>query len=238
MYEWAARLSGVLNLFVVQSFQLAFTVIGLKTMANSKGEFHRLAFNHYVVWAGWIALGVSVLSYELTLLLGIIGADARYVQSTFLVFPLALGILIYGVYVIVNNVLYATSKTNLITRNVIIAAGSNVLLNLILVPFWGAFGAAISTVLSYLILLGLSERIAKQHVQINYQWRNLGLVILLLTVLYFIALSALSLSDELRLPIRILVLTMYVPIIFLLKIYDRKELKKGWALIQHFIKKE
>ena len=97
MYEWAARMSGVLNLFVVQSFQLAFTVIGLKALGEGDETFHRRIFRHYLALAGWAALGISLLCYELTLFLNGLGANDHYLKSTQLVFPLSIGILIYGI---------------------------------------------------------------------------------------------------------------------------------------------
>ena len=239
MYEWAARMSGVLHLFVVQSFQLAFTVIGLKSLGKGDEGFHRRAFRHYVIWAGWAALGISILSFELTVLLRNVGADEHYMNSTTLVFPLALGVMLYGIFAVINNVLYATSKTNLMTRNVIISAIFNVVLNFILVPSQGAVGAAIATVLSYAILVVLTNRAANAQISIGYSWRTLFLVLVLVIGLYTIGHLAISFSVVARTIMRLLVILAYIPLLFTFKIYTIEEVRIGLTYVsQQFIKQK
>ena len=237
MYEWAARMSGVLNLFVVQSFQLAFTVIGLKALGNGDGAFHRRIFRHYVVWSGWAALGISILSYELTLLLNGLGASEHYLRSTQLVFPLSIGILIYGLFVVINNILYATSKTSLMSKNVILSALSNVGLNLVLIPQWGAGGAAIATVLSYAILLGLTWRSSQRELTIQYSWHNLVKVLVLVSFLYTLSQLVVHLELSQVHYIRILILFLYPALVLLLRIYRTEEIKLGLNYVTDFIKR-
>lgn len=237
MYEWAARMSGVLHLFVVQSFQLAFTILGLKTLGKGDEQFHRRAFRHYVIWAGWAALGVSILSFELTSVLNNMGADEHYIRSTSLVFPLSLGVMIYGVFAVINNILYATSKTNLMTHNVLIAAIANIALNFLLIPFIGAAGAAIATFLSYSILVFLTRHSARGQVSINYSWNTLFAVLFLICLLYGIGQYALSFSFTVRTIIRILVILSYLPLLFVLNIYKIEEIKLGWNYVAQQFKK-
>lgn len=237
MYEWAARMSGVLNLFVVQSFQLAFTVIGLKALGEGNDDFHKRIFRHYVVWAGWAALGISVLSYELTLLLNGLGASEHYLKSTEFVFPLAIGTMVYGVFIVINNVLYSSSKTTLISRNVIISALVNVLLNFALVPQWGAGGAAFSTLLSYAFLLGLTWMSARREHMIDYSWEVLIKILGLLTVLYFLAQSVVMSFPNNAHAIRILILFAYPLLAIILKIYRTEELRLGLKLVFDYFKR-
>ena len=61
IYDWAARLAGVINMFFVQSFQLAFTVIGLKSISAGDRGVQRRTFRHYTIWTGWAVLGFRCL---------------------------------------------------------------------------------------------------------------------------------------------------------------------------------
>ena len=237
MYEWAARMSGVLNLFVVQSFQLAFTVIGLKVLGTGDESFHRRIFRHYIVFAGWAALGISLLSYELTLILNGLGASDHYLKSTQLVFPLAVGILIYGIFVIINNVLYATSKTNLMSQNVIASAIFNIVLNVILVPIWGAGGAAIATVLSYGFLLGLTWRSSRKEIAISYAWSSFIKVLGLVTILYLAGQYVINVSMYGAHLIRLILLFMYPVLIIAFKIYGTEEIKFGLQLAKNILQR-
>ena len=236
MYEWAARMSGVLNLFVVQSFQLAFTVVGLKALSDGNTGFHKRIFKHYVVWAGWAALGVAILSYELTLFLNGLGASEHYLKSTQLVFPLVMGTLIYGIFIVVNNVLYSVQKTNLISRNVIYSALINVGLNFMLIPEFGALGAAISTLLSYSVLLLLTWSVANREKRIKYSWTLLVKVLVLVSFLYFWGLWVIQPQSMSSSVIRLLILLSYPLGVFLLGIYRTDEIRSGLQVVSEFLK--
>ena len=44
-----------MNTFLVQSFMLAFTVLGLKALDETGSpDLHRRAFRHFAALAGWI----------------------------------------------------------------------------------------------------------------------------------------------------------------------------------------
>lgn len=231
-YEWAARLSGILNLFIVQSFQLAFTILGLKTLGGGDHSLHRRAFRHYSIWAGWAVLGISLLAYDVTALLGKVGADPFYLQSANIVLPLALGSMIYGVYVVINNVLFSTNKTHLITWNVVLAAIANIVLNFALIPFIGVMGAAIATVLSYGMLAWLSNRIAIRQLQIDYAWSAFFAVITMVLILAGIGYLTQTWSTGMRIAARLLLVGTYLPLLFLFRIYSIDELRSGWGMIK------
>ncbi len=169
LYEWAARLAGTLNLLFVQSFNLAFSVIGLKTLGQGArdGQVHRQTLRHYVIWTGWAALGLSLLAYDLTLLLP---ADEAYLEADTLVLLLALGFMNYGVYYVIINVVYAAGRTKAISLNVMVAAVLNAALNLALIPFLGAFGAALATFLAYLALAVGAAYFTRQDLPVAFPW--------------------------------------------------------------------
>ena len=60
-------------------------------------------------------------------------------------------------------------------------------LNFLLIPQYGAFGAAYATVASFLILFIIKYQYAKTCYFINYNWVNIGLVAtpLLFIILFF-----------------------------------------------------
>ncbi len=232
MYEWAARLSGVLNLFVVQSFQLAFTILGLKTLGSGDLSLHRRAFRHFSIWAAFFVLGIALLAFDLTAALGRIGVDAYYLESTILVFPLSLGAMLYGVFVVINNIFFATNKTHLISWMVSLAAVLNILLNLALIPYTGAYGAAAATVLSYGILVILANRLARKEIEIQYRWSTFGIVLCIVTVLFAIGLMTQEFSLWPRIIARVLLILLYFPLLFVFKLYRREEITAGWQFVK------
>lgn len=231
LYGWASRLGGSINMLFVQSFQLAFTVIGLKTVGSGDRSLHRRTFRHYTIWTGWAVLGLSLLAYDATLLLvNLFGVDAFYLQADAMVLPIALGFMGYGLYIVVNNILYATNLTHIISLNVLGAAILNIALNFAFIPLMGAYGAAVATTLSYGALAALSALVAEGRIHVGYPWRVLVTVLLMITVLYVPASLTTGLDFGARFGLRVLLILAYLPLIRITGLYTRADVEKGLAL--------
>ncbi len=235
MYGWASRLGGAINMLFVQSFQLTFTVIGLKTIGAGNRSLYRRTFRHYTIWTGWAVLGLSLLSYDLTLLLvELFGVDPFYLQADVMVLPIALGFMGYGVYIVVNNVLYATNLTHVISLNVATAAAANVALNFALIPYLGAYGAALATTASYALLAGLSARIAEKQIHVGYPWRILVIVLALIISLYIAGYFTTAWDAVPRLIFRTFLIASYIPLVLLSGLYTRQDIQKGADWIRSY----
>ena len=230
-YEWSARLGGIVNLLVVQSFQLAFAVVGLKAIRAGTVQLHRQAFRHYTVWTGWVVLALSLLTFDLmSVLVGGFRVDPFYQDVQALVLPLALGFLAYGIYMIVNNVLYASGDTAAIGVNVLVAALFNAGMNVVVIPFLGAMGAALTTVAAYLLLALLTAHIAERKYPVGYPWGVFAGVVLLIVGLFLAGEQAQGLPVVGRLLVRFALLLAYFPLVLLTRLYTLADLK---ALLEH-----
>ena len=78
--------------------------------------------------------------------------------------------LAYGLYIIANNVLYATGHTGTIGTNVLMAALLNAGLNVLWIPWLGAMGAALATLGAYTVLAGWSMWVAERKMPVGYPW--------------------------------------------------------------------
>lgn len=228
VYGWAARLSGILNMLVVQSFQLAFAVIGIKELGDREegAVLHRRAFRHYSVWAGWAALGLALFSYDATALLS---STPAYLGAAPMVLPLALGLVLYGLYVIATNVLYAHGRTRIVASSVFLAALLNVLLNLVLIPSWGGMGASVATMLSYAALGFITLRISERYLKIHFSYRIMIYVLLAIGSLWFASLLAYEWPVMLRLAYFALLFVLYAVLMVLTRVYP-------WADVRAFIR--
>ncbi len=229
LYEWAARLAGVLNMLFVQSFNLAFAVIGLKTLGEgrSDGRMHRQTLRHYLVWTGWAALALALLAYDLTRLLP---AAAAYLEADSLVLLLALGFMNYGVYYVIINVVYAAGRTKAVSLNVLGAAVLNGVLNLALIPFLGIFGAALATFLSYLALGVGAAYFARQDAQapVGFPWGVYVVVLGLVGGLYVLGLPSLGWPVLGRVSLRAGLILAYPLLIVLTGVYARQDVRRAW----------
>jgi O-antigen/teichoic acid export membrane protein len=232
-YEWSARLAGLINMLLVQSFQLAFTVVGLKALASGAAGFYRRTFRHFAIWTGAAILVLSVWTPEgMRVLIWLFDIEAAYLQASTLVFPLALGFGAYGIYIIVNNALLSSGKTGVIGANIVGVAVLNAALNIALIPYLGALGAALSTTFSYAVLAGVAAFTARKEIAVTYPWRVAALVTILLVVLYGAATAAELLEPGIRSLAKLGITAAYFGAVPLLKLYSWPEIKDGWGQLR------
>ncbi|MEZ4694859.1 MAG: oligosaccharide flippase family protein [Rhodothermales bacterium] len=238
-YFWATRLSGVLNMFFVQSLSLAFAVIGIKALTKTDVDvsLHRRSFRHFVVIGSWIALALAVLAPNLT---AILTDEPQYVSAANLVFPLSLGYLFYGGYLIVVNALYAAGSTRYIAWSVVAATVANALLNWWLLQVMGVYGAAIATVAAYALLMLLTVVEARRHFRINYSWTAMAGAIVVATTLY--VLDALASGTDQphwwsHLGFRLVLLLIFPVGIVALRLYRLSEVRHGWDVVQRRLRR-
>jgi O-antigen/teichoic acid export membrane protein len=221
VYVLAAKFGGLINMLFVQSFNMAFAVLGLKTVGAGEGtDFHRRVFRHFVVGAGWGVLGVSVLTRDVTAWLS---PNPAYLEAEPLVLPIAFGFLLYGVYYVVINVLYAAERTRQVAGLVLVAAVFNLALNLALVPWLGAMGAALATVGAYGLLVGVSVRQARRAMPLVLPWRVLASTVLLVGGLWALAQPSADWETLPRLAARLGLIAAYPPLVMALGMYRWEE---------------
>lgn len=148
-YAVAYNLGTVLSTVVISPFTLAWPT----TMyAIAKREDGPRVFGQVFRWFGIVlfvaAFGLSVVGrFALDLLF-----PPSYHTVGFIVPIIAASIAFYGVYLFFMTGVSLQRKTWLASLFMTIAAVLNVGLNLILIPLYGASGAALSTLIAYIIL--------------------------------------------------------------------------------------
>ncbi len=226
VYDLAARLSGVLNMLVVQSFQQAFAVVGLKEL-RSGSEFFRRTFRHYAVGACGAALGLALISRDLIALLS---PGVAYLRADPMVFLLALGFVTYGLYIVFANVLYAATATRVVAATLVLAVVVNMALNVALVPAWGGVGAAVATLVAYAVMAGATAIAASRRSPITYPWSALAICVGLVVGLWAVAQVSVGWPVVGRLAFRAGLVALYPLLVFAAGVYDRDEVR---ALLRH-----
>ncbi|MDX1440048.1 MAG: oligosaccharide flippase family protein [Rubricoccaceae bacterium] len=225
VYGLAAKYGGLVNMLFVQSFNLAFSVIGLKALrADGEGAtVHRRTFRHYVVLTGWGVLGVSLLARDVTDLLS---PNPAFLDAEPLVLPLALGFMAYGIYYIGMNVLYAEGQSRAIAGGVTIAAIVNIVLNLVAIPLLGVAGAALTSLLCYAGLAAITMRRAVRTTPVDYHWLALGVVLLFVLGLWMLAQASIHWAPIMRILFRLGLISAYPALVLVAGIYRRDELRR------------
>ena len=230
VYEWAARFGGVVNVFLVQSFVLAFTVLGLKSLDESgSSDLHRQSFRHFAALAGWVTLGLALFVADVSRLLT---DDPEFVATEALVLLIGGGFAFYGLYFVVVNVLYAAGRTAAVALTVGAAALLNLGLNAVLIPVMGIAGAAVATLVAYAAMALGTARMAQTSMAVRYPWRVLVWVGLLVAGLFLLAQPSAAWAAPARLALRAALAAAYVPGLFLLGVYGRDDYARAVALVR------
>lgn len=76
----------------------------------------------------------------------------------------------------------AAMKTREIFTTTMAGAIINIVLNFVLIPFWGAMGAAVSTLIGYAVVWFVRVVSSKKFLPIKLKWKTIGLSYLILTL--------------------------------------------------------
>jgi O-antigen/teichoic acid export membrane protein len=180
-----------------------------------------------------VAMPFVAGSYILSRPLLILFANAEVATRAALVTPIvAIGILFYGLTIILDNIFFVRMKTKVMFKISAVAAILNVLLNLIfLYLFRNVVVAAITTMVSYFVVFLYAYRVASSMWKINWNYRTImksifASIIMVLVLIFakgkladMAAYQALLLISQ-----TILGICVYSTLIFILGVFSKKEL--------------
>jgi O-antigen/teichoic acid export membrane protein len=180
LFGIASRLAAGIGVFTL-AIQIGWRPFALSMQGQSNArETYAAAPHYYFALIGWLGLLVAACS---TLLIEVFTTPA-YVDAAMLLTPLVLAQIAYGAYFIFSTGLEIMKRTYHLTWTIVLAAVVSVVLNLWLIPIFGAFGAALATSVAYLSA-AVSVALVSQFVYpLPYHKRHFATVGLLLVLAY------------------------------------------------------
>lgn len=180
-YAVAYTLGSALSIVVISPFTLAwptamFTIAKRKDAERVFQGVFRL-FGFFLLFA---AFGLSLMGKLLLYWL----YPPVYHTAEFVIPVVAGSLVFYGLYYIVNIGLNVKRKTWLLSLFPTIAAIINLALNLVLIPRYGAMGAAIATLLAYIVLTLVAYLVNQRFYPLPFEIGKFVLAFLLGVVLY------------------------------------------------------
>jgi len=168
IYSLGHKIASVLNVFVIQSFQLGFLPIGYK-MFNKKDAkpFFSKVMTYLVFVLFLVGLGISLFSKEVIVLFAK-SNEAYWIAYT--VVPIIIfAFVLRGVNYMVSLGLHYVKKTKYNAYILIVAALLNVALNYFLIPFFGIYGAALASVVANGLMVLLFLFYSQKFYYIHYE---------------------------------------------------------------------
>ena len=232
----ANRRFGSIMLFIVMAFRAAWQPFFLKIAKESNAkEIYSKVFTYFTLVAAFV---VIVVSYFVDYLVRIPLSPTKtvmgsaYWEGTAIIPLVLMAYLFFGLYVNLTAGIYITKKTKWMLLFSGSAAAVNVAGNLYLMPLYGIYGAAMVTLLSYLVLAVTIYIVVRNIYPVHYEMGRV-LFILLYTAVMLVILNVYVPGFYLR-----LLLVGLSPLLFLFGGFFRAEERrflKG-QLIKRFLK--
>jgi O-antigen/teichoic acid export membrane protein len=211
IYSLAVRISSVM-VFLMAAFQLAWPAFAYSIRDDRQAKrTYSYVLTYLLFLMSWVALALAVLAPWLVDFL----APPAFVRSADAVPLLCFSVVAYSGYTVLAIGIGRARQTqyNWIVAGA--AAAVNVVLNLALIPPYGMMGAAVATLVAYLVLFVAMWVNSRRVYPVAYQWRRvitLAAVAAGLTVLG-VAVGSLPLAIALIVlyPLALLPLGFYQP---------------------------
>jgi len=204
IYNLSYKISSVINLIIIQSFQLGFLPIAYKKYeeGNSKHFFAKI-LKYYTSVLMISILSISYFSKELIILLS---EKEEYYIAYYYVPIIALVFYIKGIHYNFSLGLHFVKKTQYNTFVVLTGAIINLILNYLLVPLYGIWGATMASIIASIVILLLFYKYSQKYFKVDYDILRLftltatGIIFILigyylntLSLMYAISLKLISL---------------------------------------------
>ena len=116
--------------------------------SNAKNSFRKV-FNFYVIFGGLIGFSVILFSPEIFKIF----IDSRYHEAIKIVVFGVISNYLYGIFNIINLSFYVKKKAGNIALAVGLGAILNIVLNFMLIPQYGIYGAGIASIIAFALIV-------------------------------------------------------------------------------------
>lgn len=220
VYSLAYRFAGVIPFLVVTPFMQMWGVkrFEIANLPDAHDMFRKL-FNYYAFVLITVGLILSIFIKPVVHLV----ATPSYYAAHHIVPMLILSYLIYGFLNMINIGILVSRKTIYMSFAYLISSLVCLGSNFMLIPRWGAAGAAWATVISYLVLFMFSYRFSQSLYKLNYDWYPIGKLIFAAIILYFVGYRYDPSDTYLSIMLRLFLLGCYLAYAFLGGYFTRDE---------------
>lgn len=164
IYSVGARISSIIILFVT-SFQMAWMpfALSIQNQEDARRRYSRGLFFFLILS---MAAGTGIVIFARPIL--VILTQPQYYGAERVIALLILATIAYGAYLIINIGLIITKRSSLSSISIAAGALLNLVLNFVLIPRFQMMGAAVATLVSYLVSVVLVCWLAGRCYPINY----------------------------------------------------------------------
>jgi len=229
LYSLGYKFGLIIQSLIVGPFTLAWGPFFWSTAKEENAkEVYSSVLTYFVLVAMFVALALSILSKEVLM---IMATPPFY--GAYKVIPLiALSYVLYGCYFILAAGFNLTKKTKYVPAIVGVGATMNLGLNFLLIPSYGMMGAAVATLISYLMLPIGSYFVSRRFYPIRYEWGRISKIFLTAVLIYAVSLYITNDSAIVSGLLKAMTLLAYPVLLYVFGFFKHEEIQKGKDLIR------
>ena len=224
IYSLGYKLANTLKIFIVASIQSTLTPTVFQ-MVDQPGikRFLSKIMTYFTFGLMIFVIGTSLFGQEIIKILTIGKPDYwnAYLIVPFIAFGIVFGMMkdttSYGLQIV--------KKTGVMASIIIFVSLLNIGLNILLIPFMGAIGAGLSTLLSQIVYFCAMYYYSHRYYPVSYEFRKIFLAIGLGALFCIVAFFIRDWALGWRLTIKSLLLVAYPILLYLAGFFDKVELK-------------
>lgn len=173
-YKIPSILSILLTIFIGAWQISAVTQFGSEESKKFYSDIYRMYESTLIIGSAFLIAGTKVLAWFLY--------SAEFYQAWLYTPVLILASVFNSLAAFYGSIYTSAKRTSMLFYSTLIGAIANIVLNLGLIPYWGAMGASIATLVSYLMVWGIrvinSRKIMR--IQIDYVKCSVGYICLII----------------------------------------------------------
>jgi O-antigen/teichoic acid export membrane protein len=182
-------------------------------------EYYSKILTYFCFLALFLALLVSVLAEDV---IKIISTES-YWESYKIVPIVCLAYIVWGINDLLSAEILLSRKTYYFTITTCVGAICNIILNTLLIPSYGMMGAAVATLVSFLLVASMRYVIGQSLNRICYEWYRVTKLIVI-WLLMFVVLSYLPIeSTFISVFVKSICCLIYPLLLLVVRFYDEQE---------------
>lgn len=233
LYSLGYKIGFLIYILLVYPFQLAWPKVSFAVASRPDcKEIYAKTLTYFALVGSLAALGLSLFGAQIIKLF----ADPQF-HTAYQIIPLvAFSYVLYGLHFALVPGLHIKEKSKYYPLMIGIPAGLNLVLNYFLVPLYGMMGAAVTTLICFILVVVLTYIITQQFYRVRYEWARLAkltaILVAVLVLKYWVNASSLAGLDWLY---NGLLLLVFALLIWIIRFFTSAEVKKFKSIWQRHL---
>lgn len=225
VYTIGYKISSIINIFVLQSFQMGFLPFAYRLYSDDKRakRFFSKVLTYYTFVLIIASLSLSLFSKEI---IEFFSKSKEYWPAYKIIPILSMAFVLRGIQYVISLGLHFVKKTKYNAFIVLSIAAINVGLNFLLIPKFNILGAAITTVISWMLMIILFYYFTQREYYVNYEIFKIVKLISLGIILFIISTFFNDINIILRISLKVLIIISFPWILFLAGFYEKIEIER------------